>query len=232
MLYINSYFAQDIRTMQIQNQIIKTLPVFEVKETLKKPMVFFEETTFSHVAVVEDGIFIGLLSENDHDCFEAKKKIDGFRYDLESFHVTPETSWLDVLEKFARNEANILPILDDANRVMGYYDLNDIVSVFIGTPFFTEPGGILVVSKGIKDYSFSEIAQIVESNNNKLLGAFITENFNDIVQVTLKINASNLNEVIQTFRRYNYTILFGNNDDQFLEDLKQRSDYLKKYLNV
>ncbi len=219
-------------TIQIQHHIIDTLPVYEVGENLKKAIRFFEETTFSHVAVVEDGQFLGLLSENDHACFEADKQIEGFRYELESFFVTTETSWLDVLEKFARNEANILPVLDETNRVLGYYNLNDIVSVFIGTPFFTEPGGILVVSKGIKDYSFSEIAQIVESNNNKLLGAFITESINDVVQVTIKINAANLNEVIQTFRRYNYTIVFGNNDDQFLEDLKQRSDYLDKYLNV
>ncbi len=219
-------------TIQIQHHIIDTLPVYEVGENLEKTIRFFEETTFSHVAVVEDGHFLGLLSENDHACFEADKQIESFRYELESFYVTTATSWLDVLEKFARNEANILPVLDETNRVLGYYNLNDIVSVFIATPFFTEPGGILVVSKGIKDYSFSEIAQIVESNNNKLLGAFITESLNDIVQVTIKINAANLNEVIQTFRRYNYTIVFGNNDDQFLEDLKQRSDYLDKYLNV
>ncbi|WP_350285024.1 CBS domain-containing protein [uncultured Croceitalea sp.] len=218
--------------MQLNNQILKNLPVYEVKTSLKEAIAFFEETTFSHVAVVEGGQFLGLLSENDHACFEADKSIETFRYDLESFFVKLETSWLDVLEKFARNEANLLPILDDSNKVLGYYDLNDIVSVFIGTPFFTEPGGILVVSKGIKDYSFSEIAQIVESNNNKLLGAFITESLNDIVQVTLKVNAANLNEIIQTFRRYNYTIDFGNDDDQFLEDLKQRSDYLEKYLNV
>lgn len=218
--------------MQIQSLIIKTLPVFEVSETLKKAMVFFEETTFSHVAVVENETFIGLLSENDHDCFDARKKIESCRYEVETFFVTVDTSWLDVLEKFARNEANLLPVLDEASKVIGYYDLNDIVAVFINTPFFTEPGGIIVVSKGIKDYSFSEIAQIVESNNNKVLGAFITESFNDIVQVTIKINTSNLNEVIQTFRRYNYTILFGNNDDQFMEDLKERSDYLNKYLNV
>lgn len=232
MPYINSYFATEIIAMQIQNLILKTLPTFEVSETLKKPLLFFEETTFSHAAVVEKGVFIGLLSENDHDCFEARKKIESLRYELESFFVTYETSWLDVLEKFSRNEANILPVLNDDRKVVGYYDLNDIVALFIGTPFFTEPGGIIVVSKGIKDYSFSEISQIVESNNNKILGAFITESFNDIVQVTIKINAANLNEVIQTFRRYNYTILFDNNDDQFMDDLKQRSDYLDKYLNV
>ena len=151
---------------------------------------------------------------------------------LQSFFVRGETNWLDILEAFARNEANLLPILNEKEEVVGYYDLTDIVTVFIDTPFFTDPGSILVVATGIKDYSFSQIAQIVESNNAKLIGGFITDTQNDIIQVTLKITAENYNEVVQTFRRYNYHILFGNSDDQFLEDLKERSDYLDKYLNV
>ncbi|UJH68297.1 CBS domain-containing protein [Allomuricauda sp. SCSIO 65647] len=218
--------------MQIQDQILTTLPVFEVSDTLKEVIKFFEETTFSHIGVVEDGTYLGLLAENDLGCFEPDKKIEEFRFSLETFHVTKETSWLDVLENFARNEANVTPVLSGENTLMGYYYLNDVVGSFIGTPFFTEPGGILVVAKGIKDYSFSEISQIVESNNAKLLGAFVTGNQNDVIEITMKINNGNLNEITQTFRRYNYTILFGNNDDQFMEDLKQRSDYLDKYLNV
>nr|WP_299175206.1 CBS domain-containing protein [uncultured Allomuricauda sp.] len=218
--------------MQIQSQIISTVPIFEVSETLKEIIQFFEETTFSHVAVTENGTFIGLLSENDLACFEPDKKIEDFRFELETFFVTKETSWLDVLEMFSRNEANILPVLDKNEIIVGYYDLEDVVSVFINTPFFREPGGILVVSIGVKDYSFSEIAQIVEGNNARLLGAFITDSQNDIVEITLKVGSENLNDVAQTFRRYNYTIVFGNSDDQFLEDLKQRSDYLEKYLNV
>lgn len=218
--------------MYIQDQIITTVPVFEVSETLKEVIQFFEETTYSHVAVTENGVFLGLLSEMDLACFEPEKSIEDFRYELENFFVTKETAWLDVLEMFSRNEANILPILDEAQLVLGYYDLEDIVGVFIDTPFFREPGAILVISTGIKDYSFSEIAQIVESNNARLLGAFITGSENDVVQITLKIGTQNMNEVAQTFRRYNYTIIYGNSDDQFLEDLKQRSAYLEKYLNV
>lgn len=218
--------------MQIQSQIINTVPIFEVSETLKEVIRFFEETTFSHVAVTENGMYLGLLSENDLACFEPDKRIEEFRYEMESFFVNKETSWLDVLEMFSRNEANILPVLDENQAVTGYYDLEDVVSMFIDTPFFKEPGAILVVATGIKDYSFSEIAQIVEGNNARLLGAFITDSQNDVVQITLKIGAQSLNEVAQTFRRYNYTIIFGNSDDQFMEDLKQRSDYLEKYLNV
>ena len=218
--------------MQIQSHIITTIPVFNLEGTLNEVINFFKHTTYSHVAIVENNFFLGVLSENDLETFESGKKIEDYKYNLESFFALKSTSWLDVLEKFARNECNLLQALDDENQVIGYYDLNDIVGVFIDTPFFTEPGGMLVLAKGIKDYSFSEISQIVESNNSKLLGAFITDIRNDVIQITVKISTGNFSEVVQTFRRYNYNILFGNKDDQFIENLKERSDYLDKYLNV
>ena len=218
--------------MHIQEHIITTIPVFEIKDTFEKVLDFFQDTTYSHVAIVEEGRFLGVFSENDAEALLPDTKIEEFRYELQSFFVRGETNWLDILEAFARNEANLLPILNEKEEVVGYYDLTDIVTVFIDTPFFTDPGSILVVATGIKDYSFSQIAQIVESNNAKLLGGFITDTQNDIIQVTLKITTDNYNKVVQTFRRYNYHILFGNSDDQFLEDLKERSDYLDKYLNV
>lgn len=218
--------------MNIQDHIIKNIPVFEVGESIERLTQFFMDNTLTHVAVVESGMYIGVFNENDLEHFEVEKKIEDYRYQLESFFVNEDTSWLDVLETFARNESNVVPVVNTDKIVTGYYDITDIVSVFIDTPFFTEPGGILVVAKGAKDYSFSEIAQIVESNNSKILGAFVSELKSDVVQITVKISNTNLNEILQTFRRYNYNIIFGNIDDQFIEDLKQRSDYLDKYLNV
>ncbi len=218
--------------MQIQEHIISNIPVFKLDEPLEKLVQFFMESTFSHVAIVEKNKFLGVFNENDLEGFEVDKKIGDYRYNFESFFVRKETSWLDVLAAFARNEANLLPVLGDKDDVLGYYNLTDIVSIFIDTPFFAEPGGIIVIAKSIKDYSFSEIVQIVESNNCKFIGGFISEMRDEVVQVTIKISNTNLNEVVQTFRRYNYNILSGNIEDQFIEDLKKRSDYLDKYLNV
>ena len=218
--------------MHIQEHIITNIPIFKIEDNFEKVLEFFQDTTYSHVAIIEEGRFLGVFSKNEAEAPLPKTKIEEFRYELQSFFVRSEANWLDVLEAFARNEANLLPILNEKEEVVGYYNLTDIVSDFIDTPFFTDPGSILVVATGINDYSFSEIAQIVESNNAKLLGGFITDTQNDIIQVTLKITANNYDKVVQTFRRYNYHILFGNSDDQFLEDLKNRSDYLDKYLNV
>lgn len=218
--------------MQIQNHITTSIPEFTTSDACKKLYDFFAESTYSHVAILENNRFLGAFSENDIEAAALEGSIDTVRYELHSFFVRKDTNWLDVLEVFARNEANLVPVLGEEEELLGYYNLTDIVTVFIDTPFFTDPGNILVIATGIKEYSFSQIAQIVESNNAKLIGAFITEVQNDVVQITLKLSATNFNEVVQTFRRYSYHILFGNSDDQFIESLKQRSDYLDKYLNV
>jgi hypothetical protein len=78
----------------------------------------------------------------------------------------------------------------------------------------------------------SQITQIVESNNGKLLGLFISESSIDSVEITLKITLGAMNEIIQTFRRYNYEIISEHQEDNYINNLKERSDYLDKYLNI
>jgi CBS domain-containing protein len=218
--------------MEIHSHIIDTIKVFDTEDLLEDVIRFFRESVYSHVAVQENGRYLGVIPEEDVGSFNEKKKIRDYGYGLESFSANKEATWLEVLEIFTRNETNILPVLGDEMEVVGYYRLLDVLGLLIETPFFREPGGILVVAKGRKDHSFSEISQIIESNNTRILGAFITDIQNDVVMTTIKLSSENFNEVLQTFRRYNYSILFGTIQDQFLEDLKQRSDYLDKYLNV
>ncbi|MEP6004474.1 MAG: CBS domain-containing protein, partial [Maribacter dokdonensis] len=128
--------------MHIQEHIITNLPVFDIKDTSEKILEFFQDTTYSHIAILEDGRFLGLFSEIDADGLLPDSKIEDFRYELQSFFARRETNWLDVLEVFARNEANLLPILNEKEEVVGYYCLTDIVAEFIDTPFFTDPGSI------------------------------------------------------------------------------------------
>ena len=78
----------------------------------------------------------------------------------------------------------------------------------------------------------SEIAQIVESNSGILLGNYISNYLGDKTEVTLKISSQEINEIIQSFRRYNYTIITEHQDDFYLEELKNRSDNLQKFLNT
>lgn len=218
--------------MLISDYINTTIPVFEPGDSLKEVILFFTHSTHSHVAITENGRFLGLLGEEDVESFQETSPIESYRYQFESFFVRPDDSWLDILETFSRNETNLLPIVSEEGVFLGYYDLTDIIGIFREMPFYTEPGVILVVARPLRDYSLSEIAQIVEGNNTRLLGAMITGIHDETAEITLKMSNVNIGEVLSTFRRYGYAILTGSADDPFLEALKTRSDYLNKFLNV
>ena len=217
---------------EIKDYINSDFKAINSTDTVVEVQDFFHELTFSHFPVLEDGVYMGCIALDDVDTFDADKKIMDYRYTLEPFFARSTMMWLDVLEVFAKNHSNVVPVLDENNLYVGYYELEDIIKFFHETPFLKEPGGIIVVQKAVIDYSMSQITQIVESNNGRLLGLFISEANAESVQITIKISLGAMNDIIQTFRRYNYEIISEHQEDAYITNLKERSDYLDKYLNM
>lgn len=217
---------------EITEYINKEVNPILIEDSVEVAQDLFLEFPYSHFPVLEDGVYIGCASADDVELLDSDRKIGEFRYTFERFFVRNTTNWLDVLEVFAKNETNVIPVLDETNTYIGYYEMADIVKCFHETPFLKEDGGVLVVEKTIKDYKMSEITQIVESNGARLLGLFISHSDLEKVQVTVKLSLGGMNEIIQTFRRYNYEIISEHQEDAYLNNLKDRSDYLDKYLNI
>ncbi len=218
--------------MNTQDYIINDIKAFEITSLISEVQTTFNNLTYSHIPVAKDGVFVGCLSETDAHCFESSKSLDEYQYALEPFHVKKKTHFLDILEAFALHGSNIMPVLNEDNTYIGYYELSDIMALFNDTPFLSETGGIIVVEKGIQDYSFSEICQIVETNDGKVLGVFVSKLANDLIQATIKIGHSGMNSIVQTYRRYGYNVISEHEEDKMLKDLQERSNYLNKYLNM
>lgn len=204
----------------------------DVQESVASVQDFFEESDFTHFPVVDESVFLGCISQEDVETFDRSQPLQQYRYALEGFFARINMSWLDVLEVFARHESNICPVLDEHNKYVGYYEMPDIMRVFQETPFLKEPGGTIVVEKPVKEYSMSQVAQIVESNNGRVLGMFVSNANSENVEITIKTTLGAVNDIIQTFRRYNYNIISEHQEDAYLSSLKERSDYLDKYLNM
>ena len=147
--------------MPLREYIINDIQPVSIDDTIKEVQLIFSNLTYSHIPIQKDKVYLGCISEADAHCLDSSKQISKYQYVLEGIFVRSETIWLDVLEAFAMSNANIMPVLDKNNKYLGYYELSDFLSIFNETPFFSEPGGILIVEKGINDYSFSEISQIV-----------------------------------------------------------------------
>ena len=218
--------------MNSQLYIINDINPFTDQSPVKEVQHVFNHLTYSHIPLKKDDHYMGCISETDAACFDTDKTLGHYLHSLEDFFVRDFTNWLDVLEAFAQNNCNIMPVLDKNNKYLGYYELGEVIALFNETPFLNESGGIIVIEKGIFEYSFSEICQIIETNDAKVLGVFISKIENDLVQATIKIGQTGINPIVQTFRRYGYNIVSSHNEDKFLENLKDRSDYLDKYLNI
>jgi Mg/Co/Ni transporter MgtE len=218
--------------MDITNYITNDFKAINIQESMVKVKDFFDDVNYTHFPVLEDGIYIGSISAQDSETFDDEKKIADYKYTLETFFTRSDALWLEVLEVFAKNHSNLIPVLDNDNNYVGYYEIDDIMTFFHQTTFLKEQGRIIKIKKGIVDYSMSQIAQIVESNNGKLLGLFVSESDANTIEVTLKISLGAINEIIQTFRRYNYEITSEHQEDDYINNLKERSDYLDRYLNI
>lgn len=217
---------------EITNYITNDYKAIDSQETIADVQNFFEEVPFSHFSVVNEGVYIGCIASDDLETFDYDKKVDDYKYTLEGFFARKNMIWLDVLEVFAKNHSNIVPVLGEDNSYLGYYELEDIVKFFHDTPFLKEQGAVIVVEKNTVDYSMGQITQIVESNNGKLLGLFISDATPEKIQVTIKIAMGSTNDIIQTFRRYNYDIVSEHQEDNYINNLRERSEYLDKYLNI
>jgi predicted transcriptional regulator len=208
---------------EILNYITNDYKALDSQETIFDAQDRLDEISFSHFPVVEEGVYIGCIIKDDLETFDGDKKVADYRFTLEPFYARTTMIWLDVLEVFAKNHTNLVPVLDENNQYKGYYEIEDIIKFFHETPFLKEQGGIIIVQKGILDYSM---------NNGKLLGLFVSEATTENVQITIKISLGGMNDIIQTFRRYNYEIISEHQEDNYINNLKERSDYLDKYLNI
>ncbi len=229
------YFAINIadETMtDLHEYITNDFKAINCYDSIESVQDFLADLHFSHFPILEEGVYIGSISAEDIETFDSDKKVIDYKYTLDKFFARKNMIWLDVLEVFAKNHTNLIPILDETNTYIGYYEIEDIMRFFHETPFLKEQGGIIIVKKGLMDYTISEISQIIESNNAKILGLFISNTESNSVEITIKISMGSVNEIIQTFRRYDYEIISEHQEDTYIKNLKDRSDYLDKYLNI
>ena len=201
-------------------------------QTIANAQDLFLDIPYTHFPVTEEGIYMGCISKENAELLNSEALINDSRFNFDRFFVRENMIWLDVLEIFAKNDSNIIPVLDTKNTYLGYYELEDVIRFLHETPFLKEEGGIVVVEKEIDKFSMSQVAQIIESNNAKILGIFISNVVGNKVEITIKISQSGINDIIQTFRRYEYEIISEHQEDSYLNSLKERSEYLDKYLNI
>lgn len=214
--------------------LTNTIVPLKTSDTGMLGLSLMEEYKVTHLPIVNAETYIGLVSENDiysYNNFE--EAIGGHPIANSNVSVHSKQHLYEVLEIIHEHKLTIVPVVDHKDIYLGSIMVSELATRLAEITSITNPGGIIVLMMNIHDYSLSEIAQIVESNNVKVLNLFVSTFAESTkIEVTIKLNSVDIEPVLQTFSRYNYEVKASYTEADLNESLTERYDSLMNYLNI
>ena len=210
------------------------IPPLVHTDTGEKALIWMDEFKVSHLPVMKNGNFVGLVSETHIlDKMNVSENLDVLFQHLPRPFVFSNAHLFEILSKISEFKISVIPILDEHEQYLGCTSVFELMTSIANTSSMKEKGGILVLEVNEFDYSMAQIGQIVESNDAKILSSTILSDASSTkLDITLKINQEDLTSIIRTFERYDYVVKASFQNGAGTEDLQWRYDVLMNYLNL
>lgn len=221
--------------MIAQNLLSEVVPPLRLTDSGQKALNWMEIFRISHLPVVDGKRLVGLISDKIiYDLNIIDKPVGDYSDHLLSPHIHTNQHIYEVFSTISVLKLTAVPVLDLHHQYVGVITVFDLTQKFADLVAVTEPGGVIVLELNSINYSLSQIAQIVEGNDAKILSFYISqESESKLMTVTLKINVIDLSAIIQTFVRYDYDIKAVYMDDSIIQNLyDDRLDQLMKFMNI
>jgi acetoin utilization protein AcuB len=213
--------------------ITATLPAVLCSDTGAKALDIMESFKVMHLPLLKNNEYVGLLSEKDIYDFDIQECCVGAgTLTLMAPSVTENQHIFEIAQKMNELQVSVMPVLDLNKAYLGAITLFDLASNFSKLVSTNEPGAIIVLVMTPADYSLSQIAQIIESNDSKVLSLYVSNEQNTFeIDVTIKVNVTDISAIIQTFVRYDYNIKAVYMDDSLLTNMyAERYEMFLKYM--
>lgn len=221
--------------MNVGKHISKDIKPLSLEGKIDHALGLMEEMKLSHLPVVdEDGLYLGIVNEeNLLEAFGDDAKVSLCARFFQPYCANLDSHILEVARIASEGILSMVPIIDKDNIYRGYISPLELLQDLGSQITFKEEGGVLVLRIPISDYQLSQIAQIVESEDARILGLLIGSSSDmNSVDVTLKINQKDLGRIIKSFERYSYSIIEVYHTSLFDDSASQRYESLMRYLNI
>ena len=214
--------------------ITEEIPPIKPFESCMRAFNWMDEFKVSHIPVVDNGVYAGVISDDDVlDLENPDLPIEEAMKILPQPFVTQDQHVYDVMKLIADNNLTVVPILNKKGRYLGSTTMLHVMKLITNTASVSQEGGVLVLEMNQIDYSLSEISRIVEENDAKILSSNITSSSDStMMEVTIKINKEDLAPIIQTFNRFDYIVSAVFQESTYEEDMRLRYEALMKYINI
>ncbi len=221
--------------MIAEELINQMIPALKLTDTAEKAIIWMEELKTNQLPVIDNRGIKGLISEdiilenNDLD-----RKIGDFKLISEHCYVNEDQHLFDIIRLTQECDSELVAILNREGEFMGVSRHEDTIKAFSNTLAVQGQGGILVLELRFIDYSMAEISRLIESDDAKILGSYLSQDHKDpnFVFLTLKINKEDLTTVAATLERFDYKIIAKFHESNNIDTERERLDNLLNFLNI
>lgn len=221
--------------MQAADLLARDFPVLSPTDDVQAAVDIFLDTCVCHIPVInEDKILQGVFPVDILASLENKKQpIVNFKADWLNNSVFPDQPGLFIFELISRLELSAIPVVNENREYIGTIETQDLLKRIGSYYSFMEPGGLITLILGPRDYNLSEISRIVESNNAKILTLYLEQiEKSDQLRLTLKISTTDLSHIFATFERFRYNIDYYTSTATQQDELKDRYDLMIKLFDL
>ena len=198
-----------------------------------KALSLMDDLRISHLPVIRNQFYLGLISENEILQWQSTDElIEEHLPNLMAPFVLRSQHLFDIIEILEANSLSVVPVLSEEKKYVGAISNRKLLYTIAKSAAVQNIGGVIVLEMNQNDYSMSEIASIIESNNAKILSSYITSVPDSTkMELTIKINITELDSIIADLRRFEYSVMASYNDGNSKDDLMERYESLMRYLN-
>lgn len=220
----------------LAKDLVSTLiPSVTGSDTVRQIIQWMAEFRVSHLPVVDQADYLGLISEKDISEFtDPDQLIVTQLINLLAVSVNENQHVYEVIDLVSRYELTLLPVITSGKKYTGCITLPSLVRNFSLLAAAGQPGAILVLSLAMQDYSSTMLSKIIEDNHAKIMSLYVIPDPNGReLTVTIKVNTQETSSMIRSFDRYGYTVKSYFLANSQMEDFyRSRYEEFMKYMNT
>ncbi|MGJ1438568.1 MULTISPECIES: CBS domain-containing protein [Sphingobacterium] len=203
-------------------------------DSIQQALEKLQDMLCKELVVLNGDDYIGLVNETILlDAEDEEAPLSSIKINTAPIQLKFNQHPYDALVMITVYNSTIIPVLDQDNKYIGVSTQLDILKAISSIQSQNESGAIIVLAIGLHDFSLSQIAHLVESDNCRILNCATKINLeSDNIEVTLKVDKSNINALLNSFLRHNYLVLETHNTIAAFDDTADRYQQLMNYINI
>jgi acetoin utilization protein AcuB len=211
-----------------------SIPQLHFQDSAAYALQLMSDFKTTHLPVVNDEIFVGLLSEDvlhgENDC---DTTIEAFQNNFIPAAVNENQHFLKAVAVGNLYQANIIPVVNDQRHLQGSVRAQSLMNVMGNMCGAGEYGALIVLEMERSRFSISEINSIVESDDAVIQHLNVAPlAATQLYEVTLQINKKEISTILASFERYEYSVAFYSGEELFETDISANYRNLMNYLDI